>query len=1144
MKKLFTHLIRGLAVIAFGPLASPDWLPQVTLAATSLIPILTPPPNWPGVDCSYGYGASCPPKPVVTALQGTSGYQLQPSAVWDEPPKMWIEPGCAGKCEGKNYVIGIVAGNADRAQIAKVVFYLEGATETVTAPSKNPRTDTFGYNINIQSSLHDGDAVLFADVYPVNGHVRRLMLPLTLNTNGSLTHQAYYLDNSGSDSLCSGKGKGAPVGEAPNQDCAWASFNHAQSTAISGSVIYVTSGQTFLDDVSTGAANFTQARMIQFLPSEIGAPYKISKSSRYENGGYFKLIAQNVLFDTAIFDMSMIGAFSNGSPHAVTVLRNVQLVDPYGAGGPNLTSANCVSGSAFPCLYGSPESPTGNLSHLFVEGTGTYAAIIDSPALSQTVEITKGNLYRNWNVLNSLDTFSEFGSPANGSFQSRAYLHVNATANQPFFNRDTYDFAQNIKVAAINYCANGVTLPGASGARTTANTNHYVDPHGATIVQLAITPTIFQGTISGTTLTVSGKPSSPLIPSLYFTGSGISGSVSVVGQLAPTKWKVSSPQDIASTTTFISTGTTPSGGEAFGGGIFHGNNFQYAIFGSKGSLTNGGVMFVGDYGNNGSDALTGPVSDPTCGNRILVAPNAPYVVLECNGGHFGVCDPDFRNARTLVLGPSGAPVLEGEGALPAVPAVGDTVLLFNIGHPDLGQITGLNSTTENYQNLVMQSSTLAGVESQPFLYGAGSLTTTTMTGSQRGTEFIADPVIVSAVSGAVVTLAATPALPNLSTSSRQGWIGGAVSQSGKMNSPAGCSIHCLFTGAPIFFAPDFTANLVAGSRFAVTGENGVWQVDEILDATHLYAHSLGNLTSAGASLAQWWKVGAALQFTTGALKGQEFPVTAESNSAGVQTVSINPFGNANLTGWAVGDTAYITPSLAYGDFIMWTDCVGDSSNNFTYSAAIDFPTPYSATMLRSKTCAPGSKYNIAKSVVGALYLQTVLATNIDHQPGFTSMGQFGHGTLGWAFIQSTVYGTTVDFRSVKTPNSVFAIDQSAAFDSLFYTTDLTTWNNAVISDNAFPPGDYLVFDTNAFFNAPSAERGRRPLTFGDNAQAGVYAAGRMNSYFEISADGLGSLSKPLAGLSGNPARPDRSPIMPYSQSGAVIGPGALVGAIH
>jgi hypothetical protein len=140
-------------------------------------PILTPSSAFAGADCSLGSAATCAPDAVDATLHGSSGYQLLPTASFDEPPYMWIEPGCAGQCTGLNYLIGVVAGNADRAQIDHVRFCMEDLdcahAVTVNSPSYNPRTKDWSWSVNVQSGNVDGDAILIADVVPTNGRVRR-----------------------------------------------------------------------------------------------------------------------------------------------------------------------------------------------------------------------------------------------------------------------------------------------------------------------------------------------------------------------------------------------------------------------------------------------------------------------------------------------------------------------------------------------------------------------------------------------------------------------------------------------------------------------------------------------------------------------------------------------------------------------------------------------------------------------------------------------------------------------------------------------------------------------------------------------------------------------------------------------------------
>ena len=139
--------------------------------------------------------------PTASGTPHGSGFTKRAIAWFDEPEGMWITT--------TDHHISVGAGIGNRAWIDEVVFYLEGTEVTVASATINPRTGTIGYEITPVSRTAgtplDGEASLYAKIIPVNGLERVIgPLPLSLNTNGSISRPEIFVATTGNDSTGNG----------------------------------------------------------------------------------------------------------------------------------------------------------------------------------------------------------------------------------------------------------------------------------------------------------------------------------------------------------------------------------------------------------------------------------------------------------------------------------------------------------------------------------------------------------------------------------------------------------------------------------------------------------------------------------------------------------------------------------------------------------------------------------------------------------------------------------------------------------------------------------------------------------------------------------------------------------------------------
>ena len=633
----FLGNIHFLGGINFGSLAVTSRGSSGSSGAT--IPVLAPPVSWNGTDCSDeantvpGY---CGPAAVDTTQHG-SGYALEPAASWTEPPHMWITSGCDGYCTGNNYTIGVVGGDANRAGIDHVTFYLEGSSVTVNAPTKDPRTGVYGWFVNVQLSTADGDAYMVADVVPTNGYVRRLLpLHVVLDTNATsstfITRQIYYLNYPGCNDTNNGTSSGT----------SWCHLSYAMSHAQNGAVVIVKAGTTLYEDLAPtnvypNSPGYNPCRMITVTsssPGPSGTPYTITRTDIHENSEEWMQAACAILYDSAIIDNSKLPIVYAPLRNETVGFRNTTFTQPegsgYTSGGPDLSSPNCQSEAAYPCLFGTSEFPGGLGKVLIDDLGGSNSFWIDSPGNSHMTQSGAFSLVRGVGYADVGEMVFTFGAtPSIGTVPSFAIL--NSTFNQENSEPDriSSNWANNLLVSAtttsftpIHYCDNKQTGGPFPGGVTEATT---------TVVELTQKPVTWTASFSGATMTVTSalSPSMPILQGMYFGDGTVTNSIKQMGYLngsGQETFTLNSNWTGPSTDTVTSAGFNANGDDVPNGGYFLGGNEQYALFGVGSDLEGGAFMPLWIEGNNdtGSDWVG---NSGTCNGVTLVRAGHPFILL-------------------------------------------------------------------------------------------------------------------------------------------------------------------------------------------------------------------------------------------------------------------------------------------------------------------------------------------------------------------------------------------------------------------------------------------------------------------------------------------------------------------------------------
>ena len=1114
-----TMVTRFLAALILLALTANSACPQFLTPGvmTTQGQILLPPAAWNGTDCSLPTSSgTCAPPAVSTALQG-SGVVLQPAAVWTEPPHMWIVPGCDGYCTGKNYTVGVAAANADRAWIDHVVFYLEGTTVTVNAPSKDPKTGLYDWWVLIQSSSADGDAYVVADVYPTNGYVRRLPpLHVVLDTNATITRPTATVGGSGcSNSTTSG-------------NTHWCNLYYAMSHAANGALITVPAGTTLLEDASPptniypGTSGYNPCRMITVTSATPGSPYTIARTNGQQNNNQWQQGACAIMFDTAAIDNSTIHYIEAPLRDMAVGFRNAQFTVPagQGPGGPNLLSSNCTASSAYPCLYGASDGVSGGSNDFIIDSNNAFSFVIDSPLVSSMVQGSNFSLVRDANLNIAQFAVRYEANPATGPKPYAAILGSKYSQTDTLQDRISGDLPGNLTISALNYCA--LQQTGAPTSMVSGGTTQPLE----LIVELAITPTSWTANFSGSTMTVTSPPpaSAPIVPYHMYFSDGLGNSDYITQMDNPNGsgqqvFALNSAWAGAASATVTSAGFDVNGGEYIGNGYFQTNNYQFAVFGVGSNLVGGAVMPLWIAGNNetgsnwvGVDAGTG--SYP-CNGVTLVRAGHPFLILTAGSPGSGVTNPpggyaydpaswagtcsqvfcanivnpalgylsayEAGSASFGVLNANNQASCARQSPSPCYPEVGDPVILYDIGHPDHGFFVAQNPNTENYQEIVIQQTMLRAGDTQLFNIGSSTAFPNVTTVSQSGATVTADQYPLSGTptnSGSTTYQSAIPLTgapfastwtPSVTAQSR----GASIPQNGDIAFTLISGSEYSITGTAGSTAPDLTINLAPGARIwpnsltapSPSGANCVWQIDSVLGPLAATGHPLcgGETLVVPSGSVAFSKITVAAHFVgnvTSALAGLELPLAnvAQTVSGGNATVTtVDPYQYATLA--AASDNIYVTPGFTYGDDISWVSCSGPP----TAETVIGLVNPFTFTVSHSGTCPTGSAYAQTKPPTQIAYIDDILASDAAQVQGPEPSGQIEFIT-GLTVAETTYYGSNFNVNSGTT----HAFDGSALFDSIFNNDAFSSLDYALSSDsgsnNIFPASANMIVDNTAQFN--------------------------------------------------------------------------------
>jgi hypothetical protein len=217
------------------------------------------------------YGCPVPGGGAIATLQASSGNGSTPTesstvhgagwpykvvAAWDTHDNVFIDPGTT--------TITVGAATGDSAGIASVTFYLNGNSTVVTTQTTNPDNGTYGFCVRPSTGAGgtDGNYTLYAKVVPTNGYERLLLLPVTLNSNGTITRPLRYVDFT--------LGSNANAGTSPGAGNAWKTLVFATGAVAAlpgGAAEIVCAAGTYVEDAVGSASTNPNTRMIKIRPA-------------------------------------------------------------------------------------------------------------------------------------------------------------------------------------------------------------------------------------------------------------------------------------------------------------------------------------------------------------------------------------------------------------------------------------------------------------------------------------------------------------------------------------------------------------------------------------------------------------------------------------------------------------------------------------------------------------------------------------------------------------------------------------------------------------------------------------------------------------------------------------------------------------
>lgn len=485
------------------------------------------------------------------------------------------------KVDTTNYIITVGAGVLNRAWITEVMFCIDGNTATVTTQTSSSRTGAKGWSIIPLSGPSDGDYTLYAYIRPVNGYERRISLPITLNTNGTINPNTYYVATTGTDPAgCAGTGSTQGTVGAP-----WRSVLKATLCAPSGSKIEMAAG-TYNEDSNAGTLN-TIARPQYFYraPGTSFGDVVITRSSRALNSGGWAIRSTKTRFSGILFDTAKIVQIQPNTLNSLFTCENGALIDSNGVTGPPTGYAN------------SPD-----IAQLLLRETeGQFSALLECPVTNYVA--TGARLYRNSPLTVSADAIfyssalaannsASFFSPATQTLEMRTRLCVPTSLTVASVGTYLASFSATVSGAANNgsglvrltvdstsglTTGNSIRVSGIAGT-TEANNGWIATVVDATHIDLQGSAFTNAYTLGGsvaagvTTVRWSGSPAitnlSVAPPTHYLSF--------LTGPLAGQNFTMYAQSSVSFTTTVTGNATAAlAGNTAWPNSMFHADSLQY-----------------------------------------------------------------------------------------------------------------------------------------------------------------------------------------------------------------------------------------------------------------------------------------------------------------------------------------------------------------------------------------------------------------------------------------------------------------------------------------------------------------------------------------------------------------------------------------
>lgn len=425
----------------------------------TIIVAAAPSPTAPPADITPAAGDGT--VPTESAVVYGSGFTQKAIAAFDEHASVWIE--------SNTHYITVGAAIGDRGGIAYVDFWLNGNVVRVSVQAKNTRTNSLGFCVNPKTGTGaDGDYTLYARVVPTNGYERLISIPITLNSNGTLSRAVRYCDYTHGSNSNSGVNKYVDTiaggGASANNTGPFKTTQYAisQMTSANGAAggIIKCHADTYVEDTNSHTDN-PNTRMIRVTTEDggVASDVTIKWASRTTNSngrgaGVWQPRASLIEYKGVTIETSTCYQIWAKQASTTRIVYNgCTISDANGVAGPVDNSTAWTNGGTLGAILplsgtGYGESPV--VQSYFKDNEGQQYSVIDCTVTNYL--LTSPKLIRNTTATIAADAgyFNavQVNSAALGS--NTAFFNYHATISAPFPSRRHVDSYLTLATAVYN----------------------------------------------------------------------------------------------------------------------------------------------------------------------------------------------------------------------------------------------------------------------------------------------------------------------------------------------------------------------------------------------------------------------------------------------------------------------------------------------------------------------------------------------------------------------------------------------------------------------------------------------------------------------------------------------------------------------